>query len=153
MCDRCSTSATGLTKFTHFETLYVILLNIHKRLPKQRCSSHFERPEGKKKYYIHSLALALTLSPTLTFNHLANEPLQPTTMLFSLNLWQRDGTLIFNKVHDRLQMVINVTQPETVSNQVNLDYTRSCVREVTMSMKIFGRLVNARIASVLISLL
>ena len=38
---------TGLTKFTRFETLYVILLNIHKRLPKQRCSSHFARPEEK----------------------------------------------------------------------------------------------------------
>ena len=33
---------------TRFETLYVILLNIHKRLPKQRCSPHFARPEEKK---------------------------------------------------------------------------------------------------------
>ena len=31
------------------ETVYVILLNIHKRLPKPRCSSHFARPEEKKK--------------------------------------------------------------------------------------------------------
>ena len=78
--------ALGLTKFTRFETLYVILLNIHKTLPKQRCSSHFARPKEKKKYYIHFLALALTLtlSLTLTFNHLANEPIQPTIMLFSL---------------------------------------------------------------------
>ena len=78
--------STGLTKFTRFETLYVILLNIHKTLPKQRCSSHFARPKEKKKYYIHFLALALTLtlSLTLTFNHLANEPIQPTIMLFSL---------------------------------------------------------------------
>ena len=40
---------------------YVILLNIHKRLPKQR-----------------NLAL------TLTFNHLTNELLQATTMLYGL---------------------------------------------------------------------
>ena len=40
----------------------------------------FCKTMGKKKYYIHSLALALTL----TFNLLVNEPLQPTTMLFSL---------------------------------------------------------------------
>ena len=40
--------ALGLTKF---ETLYVVLLNIHKRLPKQRCSSHFARPEEKKGQY------------------------------------------------------------------------------------------------------
>ena len=38
----------GETKFTRFETVYVILLNIHKRLLKQRCSSHFLRPEKKK---------------------------------------------------------------------------------------------------------
>ena len=36
------------TRFTRFETFYVILLNIHKRLPKQRCSSHFIRTEEKK---------------------------------------------------------------------------------------------------------
>ena len=41
-------SSTGLTNFTRFETLYVILLNIHKRLLKQRCSSHFARPKEKK---------------------------------------------------------------------------------------------------------
>ena len=70
---------TRTSKFTRFETVYVIMLNIRKRLPKQRCSTHFARPE-EKKYYIHFLALALTL----TFNHLANEPVQPTTMLFSL---------------------------------------------------------------------
>ena len=62
-------SKTGLTKFNRFETLYVILL----------------RPEKKKVLYIHSLALALTLTPSLTlalaFNLL---PLQPTAMLFSL---------------------------------------------------------------------
>ena len=76
--------------FTRFETLYVILLNIHMRLPKQRCSMvhHILQDQRKKKYCIHSLALALSL--TVTFNHLANEPLQPTTMLFSLNLRQRD---------------------------------------------------------------
>ena len=61
--------------------VYVISLNIHKRLPKQRCSPHFVRPEGKKKGdLLHSLTLALTL----TFNHLANELLQATTMLYGL---------------------------------------------------------------------
>ena len=58
--------------------VYVILLNIHKRLPKQRCS-HFVRQKEKKKL-LHSLALALTL----TFSHLANELLQATTMLFGI---------------------------------------------------------------------
>ena len=34
---------------------HLISLNIYKRLPKQRCSSHFIRSEKKKrKYYIHS---------------------------------------------------------------------------------------------------
>ena len=60
-----------------FETVYVILLNIHKRLQKQ---IYFVRPEGKKKDLLHSLALALTL----IFNHLANELLQATTTLYGL---------------------------------------------------------------------
>ena len=38
----------------------------------------------EKKEVLQSLALALTLSLTLTLNHLANEALQLTTMLFSL---------------------------------------------------------------------
>ena len=70
-----------------FETVYVILLNIHKRLPMQRCSSHFATPE-KKNEVLQSLAL------TLTLNHLANEALQATTMLFSLNLRQQHKYLI-----------------------------------------------------------
>ena len=84
-------SSPGLKRFTQ---------NIHKRLPKQRCSSHFARPEENKKYYIHFLALALTL--TLTFNHLANEPLQPTTMLSSLMYLACGSTTEHNKVHNRL---------------------------------------------------
>ena len=39
---------------------------------------------GLKKYYIQSLALALTLALTQTFNHLANEPLQKAIMLHGL---------------------------------------------------------------------
>ena len=72
--------------------LYVILLNIHKRL------SHFVRREEKKEL-LHSLALALALALTLTltrtFTHLANELLQATIMLYglmNLTLRQRDIT-------------------------------------------------------------
>ena len=40
---------TGLTKFTLFETVYVILLNIHKMQPnqrRQRCLPHFVRQKS-----------------------------------------------------------------------------------------------------------
>ena len=80
--------------------LYVILLNIHKRL------SHFVRREEKKEL-LHSLALALalaltlTLTLTLTFTHLANELLQATIMLYGLmNLTY--GSVTEHKVCDGL---------------------------------------------------
>ena len=59
----------------------------------------FCKTRGKKKV-IHSLALTLTLS--LTFNHLANEPLQPTTMLFSLMYLTYGSATEHNKVRDGL---------------------------------------------------
>ena len=60
--------------------------------------SHVEKVQQIEKEVVYSLALALTL----TLNHLANEPLQTTTMLYGLNLRQRDGLQIFNKVRDGL---------------------------------------------------
>ena len=50
-------SGTGLPKFTLFETVYVILLNIHKRQPNQQ-RQHFVR----QKKVLHSLALAVEKS-------------------------------------------------------------------------------------------
>ena len=47
----------------------------------------FCKTRGKKKKVVHSLALALTL----TLNHLANEPLQATTMLYGLMYLTYDG--------------------------------------------------------------
>ena len=44
----------GYTKFTWFEMFYVILLIIHKWLLKQSCSSHFIRPEKKKKEVLYT---------------------------------------------------------------------------------------------------
>ena len=60
--------------------------------------------QREKKSLLHSVALALTLTLALTqtFNHLANELLQATIMLYGLMLRQHDRIWIFNKVHDGL---------------------------------------------------
>ena len=58
----------GLTKFTLFETVYVISLIIHKSQPHlrtQRYLPHFVTQERKKKEVLHSLAPALTLTLSL----------------------------------------------------------------------------------------
>ena len=49
----CQLSGSWDRSSLQFETVYVILLNIHKRLQKQ---IYFVRPEGKKKDLLHSLA-------------------------------------------------------------------------------------------------
>ena len=61
-----------VTSWSYVNLDEIPLLNIHKRLAKTR-------GEKKEEELLHSLALALTL--TLTFNHLANKLLQVTTML------------------------------------------------------------------------
>ena len=72
-----------------------------KRLPKelrQRCSSHFVQPEGKKG----SAFPGPIPKPNLTLNHLANEPLRMATILYGLNYGSATDYIIFNKVHDGL---------------------------------------------------
>ena len=91
---------TGLTKFTRFEMLYVILLNIHKKYRSKDVHHILQDQREKNNNYIHSLAL------TLTFSHLANEPLQPTIMLFSLMYLTCDSATE-NKYLIGAQQIIN----------------------------------------------
>ena len=110
--------------------LYVILLIIHKWLPKQRCSSHFIRPEKKKrKYCIHSptpaLTLTLTLSLTLTLNHLANEVLQTATMQYGLMGCTKFTT---SGAHD----IIAITSPQ--KNDLCTEELRDRAHEVAQTL-------------------
>ena len=59
----------------------------HKKLPNQQRCSHFIRPEGIKINVVHSLALApaLTLTLTVSLNHLANKPLPMPSILNVFN--------------------------------------------------------------------
>ena len=91
---------TGLTEFTLFEIVYVILLIIHKRQPnqrRQRCLPHFVRQEREIKEVLHSLAPALTLTLipiTHSLNHLANKLLRTTSTSYDLN--RRSALRIMN---------------------------------------------------------
>ena len=81
---------TGLTEFTLFEIVYVILLIIHKRQPnqrRQRCLLHFVRRERNKKS-ITFPGPSPNPNPipiTHSLNHLANKLLRTTSTPYGLN--------------------------------------------------------------------
>ena len=81
---------TGLTEFTLFEIVYVILLIINKRQPnqrRQRCLPHFVRRERNKKS-ITFPGPSPNPNPipiTHSLNHLANKLLRTTSTPYGLN--------------------------------------------------------------------